>query len=71
MPASTVSARHTTIVPRGIREALRLLPGDRLEWRVTSTGAIHVHRSDVPARPNLDEVLQDVRRGRNTGPASR
>lgn len=71
MPTSTLSARGTTNIPRTVREALRLQPGDRLEWRVTSSGDIRVHRSDEPARPTLDEVLEDVRRGRNTGPASR
>ncbi len=71
MPTSTLSSRHTSTIPRSIREALRLRAGDRLKWRVMSTGAVHVHRSDEPARPTLEEVLEDVRRGRNTGPSSR
>ena len=71
MPTSTLSPRSTTTIPRSVREALRLRPGDRLEWRVTSTGAVHVHRSNEPARPTLDEVPHEIRRGRNTGPASR
>lgn len=71
MLSSTLSGRGTTTIPRSVREALRLQPGDRLEWRVTSSGTIHVHRSDEPARPTLDEVLSDVRRGRNTGPNAR
>lgn len=71
MPTSTLSARGTTTIPRSVREALKLRAGDWLTWRVTSSGDIHVHRSDEAPRPNLDEVLHEVRRGRNTGPASR
>jgi AbrB family looped-hinge helix DNA binding protein len=35
---STLTKRGTTTVPRAIREALGMQPGDRLEWRVPRDG---------------------------------
>jgi AbrB family looped-hinge helix DNA binding protein len=37
---STVTKRGMTTIPRALREALGMQPGDRLEWHVQRDGSV-------------------------------
>jgi antitoxin PrlF len=39
-----ITAKGQTTVPREVREALAIEPGDRIEWEITSDGRVEVRR---------------------------
>ncbi|MBS0437064.1 MAG: AbrB/MazE/SpoVT family DNA-binding domain-containing protein [Proteobacteria bacterium] len=54
---STLTKLGTTTVPRSIREALDMRPGDRLEWQVTRDGAVLCrHKPRDPQRATVSVV---------------
>ncbi|APZ50695.1 AbrB/MazE/SpoVT family DNA-binding domain-containing protein [Salipiger abyssi] len=57
MPESTITAKGQTTLPRDVRRALHLEPGDRLRYMVLDNGEVRISRS----RPvsSLSGLLKD------------
>jgi bifunctional DNA-binding transcriptional regulator/antitoxin component of YhaV-PrlF toxin-antitoxin module len=53
---SRLSPKHQTTVPRAVREALGLAPGDELAWEVTG-GTARLRRAETAETPE-DELLR-------------
>ncbi len=49
MPESTLTSRGQTTVPRAVREALHLGPGDKLRYRILDNGEVRLLRSQPVA----------------------
>lgn len=52
MHVSTLTTKYQATVPKVVREALALAAGDRVEWIVTPSGEVRVHKA-VPADAEL------------------
>jgi antitoxin PrlF len=48
---SKVSAKSRTIIPRDIRQQLRLKPGDTLRYRMTDDGVLIDKAGEIPDDP--------------------
>ena len=65
MIRSKVTARSQTTIPRGVREALEIEPGDELTYEIRSGYAIlrpvkSAAREDAALAPFLDLLARDV-----------
>ena len=50
MPSATLTSKGQITVPKGIRDALRLRPGDRLAFRIQDDGTVFVEAETVDVR---------------------
>ena len=53
MALATMTTKGQITVPKEIRDALRLKPGDRLEFRLEADGSVRV----IPARLRLASLI--------------
>ena len=52
MPMATLTSKGQTTIPKGIRDHLRLRPGDRIDFVIDDRGDVRVR----PAVVNLSEL---------------
>ena len=62
MPASTMSSRGRTVIPKAIREHLGLHPGDVIDFVIAADGGVLV-RPVVEDVRRLKGILKRPRRG--------
>ena len=53
MPTATITSKGQVTIPREVRDKLDLHPGDRVEFRIESDGAVRV----VPETVRADTVF--------------
>jgi AbrB family looped-hinge helix DNA binding protein len=62
MPSATVTSKGQITVPKGVREALGVQPGDRLAFRVGADGTVTVEAETVDVR-SLRGMIKSAVRG--------
>lgn len=58
MQESTVTVKGQTTLPKHVRQALRLMPGDRIRYVVLDGGEVRITRTRPAAE--LSGILKDV-----------
>jgi len=66
MTQSAVTDKFQTTIPREVRKALQLRPGQRLSYEVQTDGSVLVH-----PEPALDELFGSLRLRRPVAPTRR
>jgi AbrB family looped-hinge helix DNA binding protein len=60
--ATTITSKGQVTIPKRVREALRLAPGDRVEFDVNRAGEVVVHKVGARAAGRRDRF--DAARGK-------
>lgn len=47
-PESKITSKSQTVIPREVREWLKVGPGDRLRYRAAANGVVVLERADSP-----------------------
>ncbi len=61
MPTTTITSKGQVTIPKQVREALRVKPGDRLDFVIADDGRVLVRAGTLSAR-SLKGVLHRPRR---------
>jgi antitoxin PrlF len=61
MPSSTITSKGQITVPKDVRDALGVRPGDRLAFRVSEDGTVTVEAETVDIRSLRGIVKSKVR----------
>ena len=61
MPSATVTSKGQITVPKGVRDALGVQPGDRLAFRVGADGTVTVEAETVDVRSLKGIIKASVR----------
>ena len=64
---SKVSVKSQTVIPREVRERLKLKPGDTLRYRVTDDGVLHRQGAGERGRRSVRDILGMVERSGREG----
>ena len=65
-PFSKVSVKNQTVIPRKVRERLKLKPGDTVRYRITDDGILPDKATEAGDEPSRCILGMDVR-GRRRG----
>ena len=49
--ATTMTSKGQVTIPKRVRDALRLAPGDGVEFDVNRDGEVVVHKANIAAKP--------------------
>jgi transcriptional regulator, AbrB family len=57
--ATTLTIKGQVTIPKKVRDALQLLPGDGVEFAFNEAGQIIVHKAGQPPRKTLNQANAD------------